>query len=130
VSYEKAGDILVAQGDLGGALTSYRDSLAIAERLAQSDPDNAGWQRDLSVSHAKLALCLKDADPSGAIESLENGHAIMMRLLMLSPDNAIWRRDAAWFEGQLRAMKRQGLPSGDWGDAEFTVEVAAEHGGR
>ena len=30
-----------------GALESYRDSLAISERLAQSDPGNAVWQRDL-----------------------------------------------------------------------------------
>jgi len=37
------------------ALTSYRDSLAIADRLAASDKGNAGWQRDLSVSYAKLA---------------------------------------------------------------------------
>jgi hypothetical protein len=27
-----------AQGDLAGALTSYRDGLAIVDRLAQSDP--------------------------------------------------------------------------------------------
>ena len=49
VSYNRIGDVQVAQGDLAGALTSYRDSLAIAERLAKSDPGNAGWQRDLSV---------------------------------------------------------------------------------
>jgi hypothetical protein len=54
VSYSKVGDLQVAQGDLAGALKSYRDSLAIAERLAKSDPGNAGWQRDLSVSYAKL----------------------------------------------------------------------------
>jgi hypothetical protein len=30
------------------------ESLAIAERLAHSDPGNAGWQRDLSVSYNKI----------------------------------------------------------------------------
>ena len=54
VSYDKVGDVQVAQGDLAGALTSYRDSLAIADRLAQSDPGNAGWRRDLSVSYEKV----------------------------------------------------------------------------
>ena len=49
VSYDKVGDVQVAQGDLAGALKSFRDSLAIRERLAQSDPGHAGWQRDLSV---------------------------------------------------------------------------------
>ena len=54
MSYNKVGDVLVAQGDLPGALKSYRDSLAIAERLAKADPGNAGWQRDLSVSYSKI----------------------------------------------------------------------------
>ena len=53
VSYDRVGDVQVAQGDLAGALASYRDSLVIRERLAQSDPGNAGWQRDLSVSYNK-----------------------------------------------------------------------------
>jgi hypothetical protein len=47
--------VRVAQGDLTGALESFRASLAIAERLAAADPGNAGWQRDLIVSYAKLA---------------------------------------------------------------------------
>ena len=34
------GDVLVAQGNLPEALKSYRDGLAIADRLAKSDPGN------------------------------------------------------------------------------------------
>ena len=33
-SYDKVGDVLVAQGKLDEALKAYRDSLAIRERLA------------------------------------------------------------------------------------------------
>ena len=33
VSYEKIGDVQVAQGDLAGALKSYSDSFAINDRL-------------------------------------------------------------------------------------------------
>jgi hypothetical protein len=36
-------------------LASYQASLAIRERLTNSDPGNAQWQRDLAVSYAKLA---------------------------------------------------------------------------
>jgi hypothetical protein len=36
-------DVQVAQGDLKTALKSYSDGLAIKERLAKSDPRNAGW---------------------------------------------------------------------------------------
>ncbi len=46
----KIGDVQSAQGDLGGALKAYQDSLAIGQKLAAQDPGNAGWQRDLSVS--------------------------------------------------------------------------------
>ena len=35
----------LAQDDLAGALKSYGDSLAIMQRLAQSDPGNAGELR-------------------------------------------------------------------------------------
>ncbi len=38
VSYNKVGDVLVAQGNLPEALKSYRDGLAIRERLAQVGP--------------------------------------------------------------------------------------------
>jgi hypothetical protein len=54
VSFNKVGDVLVAQGNLPEALKSYRDSLAIRDRLAKSDPGNAGWQRDLAVCDERL----------------------------------------------------------------------------
>ena len=47
------GDIKQRRGDLAGARQSYNDGLAIADRLATSDPGNAGWQHDLSVSYDK-----------------------------------------------------------------------------
>jgi hypothetical protein len=37
VSYNKVGDVQMAQGNLPAALTSYQAGLAIAERLAKSD---------------------------------------------------------------------------------------------
>ena len=44
----------VARGALEAALASYRASFEIRERLAASDPGNAGWQRDVWVSMWKL----------------------------------------------------------------------------
>ena len=44
--------------------------LAIAERLAKADPDNAGWQRDLSVSHDKIGdVQLAQDDLAAALTS-------------------------------------------------------------
>jgi hypothetical protein len=65
VSYEKAGEVEVhlaqAAQDLGSyqaglvqALESYRAGLAIAARLAKSDPGNAEWEHYLSVSYQKV----------------------------------------------------------------------------
>jgi hypothetical protein len=60
----------VEQGDLAGALKSYNDSLAIFDRLAKSDPGNAGWQRDLSVSFGKIGDVQKEqGDLAGALKS-------------------------------------------------------------
>ena len=76
--YEKIGDVQVAQGDLAGALKSYRDSLAIIDRLAQSDPGNAGWQRDLSVSYEKIGdVQMAQGDLAGALDSYRDSLAII-----------------------------------------------------
>jgi hypothetical protein len=52
--------VLVAQGNLPEALKSFRDGLAIADRLAKADPGNLNWQRDLSVSLNKIGDVLVD----------------------------------------------------------------------
>jgi tetratricopeptide (TPR) repeat protein len=47
-------DIEQQRGDLGAALATYHEAETIAERLAKSDPGNAGWQHDLLVSYSKF----------------------------------------------------------------------------
>ena len=99
--------MLVAQGNLPEALKSYRDGLAIADRLAKADPGNAGWQRDLSMSYSKLAGAFRKAgDNAMALDALRQGRAIMLRMTSLSPDNAAWKRDLAWFDGQIAELAR------------------------
>ncbi len=56
MSHNKIGDVAVAQGDLPGARQAYEDGLEIAERLAAMDAGHAEWQRDVCVSHWKLAI--------------------------------------------------------------------------
>ena len=85
-----------AQGDLAGALKSYRDSLAIRDRLAKSDPGNAGWQRDLSVSYNKVGdVQVAQGDLAGALKSYRDSLAIRDRLAKSDPGNAGWQRDLA-----------------------------------
>jgi hypothetical protein len=105
VSYTIVGNVQVAQGDLAGALKSYGDDLAIAERLAQSDPGNASWQRDLAISYAHLASVYRRSKDRGkALAALRQGKAIMDRLVKLAPDNVGWQRDLAWLDQQIAAL--------------------------
>ena len=104
------GDVQQAQGDLGAALTSYRASLAIAERLAKADPGNAGWQRDLSVSHIKIGdVQQAQGDLAAALTSYQASLAIGERLAKADRGNAGWQRNLALSYGRLaRIEARQG----------------------
>jgi hypothetical protein len=61
---------MVTAGKLGEAERLYREDLAIAERLAAADPDNAEAQRDLSVSYSTLAGVMVTAGKLGEAERL------------------------------------------------------------
>ena len=75
--------MLVAQGNLPEALKSFRDALAIADRLAKADPGNAGWQRDLSVSYNKVGdVLVAQGNLPEALKSFRDGLAI----------STVWRR--------------------------------------
>jgi len=88
------GDIAVARGNLLDALTSYRDSLAIAEDLAKADPGRAGWQRDLSLSHEKVGdVLVAQGKLTDALKSYRESLAIRERLAEDDPSNAGWQRD-------------------------------------
>ncbi|MBI5542248.1 MAG: tetratricopeptide repeat-containing protein, partial [Deltaproteobacteria bacterium] len=82
VSLNKVGEALSAQGDLPGALASFKKS---AERLAAADSSNSVWQHDLWGSYARMA---KTAKRAGATDA----HS--------------WQKKA---NAQLAAMKRRGL---------------------
>jgi hypothetical protein len=91
------GDIQTLLGDLNGALAAYRAGMAIRERLAAADRDNADWQRDLSVSHNKIGDVLqRQGDLNGALAAYRAGMAIAERLAAADRDNADWQRDLAF----------------------------------
>jgi tetratricopeptide (TPR) repeat protein len=94
VSHNRIGEVQRAQGDLVGALKSYRDGLAITDRLAKSDPGNAGWQRELYASHTFVGVAqFNHGDLAGALKSYRDGFAIIDRLAKSDPGNTEWQRD-------------------------------------
>jgi hypothetical protein len=109
VSYDRIGNVLVAQGTLPEALKSYRDGLAIRNRLAQADPGNAGWQRDLSVSYGKIGASLRRTGKTAdALSALIQGRKIIADITQMSPDNAQWKQDLAWFDEQIARLTVSG----------------------
>ena len=78
--------MLSAQGDLDGALREFRASFEIAQRLAEQDPGNASWQRDLSVSHNKIGDVLRaQGDLDGALGEFRASFEIRKRLAEQDP---------------------------------------------
>jgi tetratricopeptide (TPR) repeat protein len=53
------GDVRIAQGKLQDAVDAYQQGLAIAQRLAEQDKSNTGWQRNLSASYEKVGNVLE-----------------------------------------------------------------------
>jgi hypothetical protein len=87
--------VLVAQGNLPEALKSFRDGLAIRDRLAKADPGNAGWQFDLVISNWKLA--------DNGDESARRFAFIVATLRKLEGENRLTPAQAKWL---LEAEKR------------------------
>jgi tetratricopeptide (TPR) repeat protein len=88
------GDVSLLVGHTAEALNSFRDGLAIADRLAKSDPGNAGWQRDLSVSFNNIGdVLVAQGNLPEALNSFRDGLAIADRLAKSDPGNAGWQRD-------------------------------------
>jgi len=83
VSFNQHGDVQRDQGDLAGALKSYRDGLAIAEKLAKQDPGNAGWQADFAFSCWQTGTTLARSDPQSKKDArtmVEKGRDILREL--------------------------------------------------
>ncbi|MBV1694985.1 MAG: caspase family protein, partial [Hyphomicrobiales bacterium] len=88
------GDVALAQGSLPSARRLYETALAIVQPLAAADPGNAGWQRDLSVSHNKIGdVLVAQGSLPAALASYRASHAIAERLAAADPGNAGWQFD-------------------------------------
>ena len=88
------GDVLVAQGDGRGALAAYQAGLTIAEGLAQRDPANTQWQRDVYVSKVMTGnVLMSQGDGRGALAAYQAGLAIAEGLAKRDPANTQWQRD-------------------------------------
>lgn len=96
VSYDRAADMLVAQGKFKEGLRAYRDSLAIRQRLAATDPSHTGFQRDLGLSFNKVGDVLRaQGELDQALEAHDDSLVISERLAASDPRDRLWQRDLA-----------------------------------
>jgi hypothetical protein len=61
---------LEAQGRLVEAQAAFEQYLMISRRLAEQDPSNAGWQRDLAVVQSRVGDVL---EAQGRLEAASGG---------------------------------------------------------
>jgi len=81
-------------GDLSQALTDLRQTIEIGERLAQQDPNNAEWQRDLTVSQNRIGdMLAAQGEGAAALTAYRASLAIAERLAQQDPNNAEWQTD-------------------------------------
>ncbi|MEP2776755.1 MAG: TIR domain-containing protein [Luteolibacter sp.] len=96
VSLINKGDLILASSthDPSEAVSIYNEALQIAEKLVISDPENAEFQRDLSVTHAKLGvLSLRLGDTAQALAHERECMRLCEKLLALNPSSDLYRSD-------------------------------------
>jgi tetratricopeptide (TPR) repeat protein len=92
------GDVLMELEDDRGALIAYRAGLEIRNALAQRDPDETVWQRDLSVSHDKIGDALvRQAKTRKARAAYRAGLEITETLARQDHENVQWQEGIAAF---------------------------------
>ncbi len=105
-------DIARGRGRTREATELYGQYLALAEELARLDPGNAGYRRDVSVSHVRLGDLARDAgDAAEAARRYQQALAVREELARLDPGNAGYRRDVSVSHNKLGDLAR------DAGDA-------------
>jgi tetratricopeptide (TPR) repeat protein len=81
-------------GHLSGALAAYRNGFAIRKRLAEKDPGNPEWQRELSISDDDIGDVLKaQGHLDNALAAYRDSLAIRRALTQKHPGNTEWQRD-------------------------------------
>jgi hypothetical protein len=101
VSWDRLGELRQAQGKLVGALQAYKAALSIAQRLAASDPGNAGWQRDLIVSHWRIAEGLEQLSERRGQAATHWGEALRITRELsasgrLAPTDSYFVEELGW----------------------------------
>src|SRR5262249_18618574 len=88
-AHDNIGDVLIDIGKVAEALAAYKASLAIAAKLAESDPGNTDWQDRLSAARENIGdVLLTQSELEEALTTYRASLAIADRLAITDPGNA------------------------------------------
>lgn len=94
IASDYRAEVLLNAGDAEGALTQFRESQDIAEKLYRFDPENMQAYRDLSIGHSNLGRTFAALERyDEAIESYNASMVIAKELLALDASYVTARRD-------------------------------------
>jgi tetratricopeptide (TPR) repeat protein len=98
------------QGRLAEALREYRAYRDITRRLCEREPDNADWQRGLSVSYNDVGRILESQNQRAeALLEFRACMEIAWRLCQRDPGNLGWQRDLSVSHNRAgRVLQAQG----------------------
>src|SRR5260370_76337 len=104
----------------------------VTSAMHVADPGNAGWQRDLSVSHNKIGDVLSaQGDLTAALAAYLASLDISQGLAAADPGNAGWQRDL-WVSYWRMAGLTEQLPGGNaldwWRKAYETLSAMKQRG--
>lgn len=112
----EAAEAHVLRGHLASARSVLSKAHLVAVEQAARFPENTDWQRDLSVSHNKLAdVLLTLGEREKALGHYRDGMAIREKLARRDPENTEWQTDwvvslwklGSWKGDELSAELRQ-----------------------
>ncbi|MEM9460148.1 MAG: tetratricopeptide repeat protein [Myxococcota bacterium] len=94
LAHDTRGDYLQRVGDLEGAKGCYERALEVLKRLAEGDPSNSTWQRDLSISYEKVGNVARGmGDLEGARGHYERALGVSKCLAEEDSSDSTWQRD-------------------------------------
>ena len=116
------GTIMVTRRNLTGALSSFRDALAIDRRLVAGDSEDWRLRHNLAVVLMKIGEVLGTLrDTPGALASHQEALSIRRQLLASRPNETLFASDVAV---SLMAIGENLISSGDTGTATERYQEA------
>ena len=101
-------DVHQAQGQLKAAEAAFGEYLTISRRLAEQDPSNAGWQRELALACVRLARAeARTGENQAALKLYEESLLILTDLVARAPGFVTWQQDREVVEAESKAFRKE-----------------------